>query len=1213
MINTQGFEVVAEVKEAVLEQILREAWKSGGDGSGPGVIPEYLELPAGTPVGPYQLQDGTVQVLQEQAQLALHPAINGVDLTLGTIIHLEIANPPVESATFFDLTADIHVAAPIGNPDTTRNLALLFTGLPANAISATLTSGDPIAPILDTAVQEYVRQLFRNNGATFPHLIEDIAVDLSPFSMKASIQFFDDESNPARQITVAFPIPTQVQINVPCQLRFYDITGDFSGFGLASPMAVDGTMRISAVYNPAPGHISAIFSTATVELVNVMPAAGTEGANYIANAALVDLARTFDPTIPRLEDAIKTGFALAATPMVQSLPPVDVDYPTVPQIEAQIAALVRQELEARQFLMLWQPETEDSDFNVDDVTAKVLAEVLAIAMNGGGGANANALVNFVPNDADFATIIDGDILKAAFQTQLAEQFPDGFPVRLDPKDTDGRKVDLNSLNITLVDGAIRVTGSVTIVDAILGSIDVGASFTANFGLRWKDGSDGGQTIEPFLLGDPDVDVDLSFLGWLLAILVGFLTGGFIGVIIAIVVVLVAETIASNLGGGLFRDAISNQVTGIGAWPNLLENIGEINARFHDPIDIFHNGIRVRGSMVVTSTFALTTIDFARSNGPYVQLAGQPVLLNGGANLAESAPFWLTGDGTSSTLRSLSHRYGDSGLYVAKLQIQVNQPGGATTRHFAAVRLANVPPTVTLGPTITVKEGEEFEIVGTFTDPEWLDTHTGRFDFGDNSKPKTAVIHQTNLEPEAQGTARAKHAYCDNGVYTVRLTIEDDDGGIGEATTTVIVENVPPTVALPEQLCVLVGQPVILRGTFTDPGWCDSHTATWYFGDCQDGSGIVTQEHKPPMGRGQVEACHVYQQCGTYQVRLRVTDDDGGVGEATMIVRAVAVGNPHLEDGFHILPGGEERREAIVANEWLPYAAAFPTLDPQALDMPRDVQFRPDEFVVRDGQRAQRIDFRGAMQAGILQQVCANPGWDYEFSGRYHLPVRGRGRARLGIDPTGGTDPAAPSIVWVEAPVNTIWQPLAVRATARARQITLFLGGVDRHGGANTLYWDKVHLCQIQPTCLPEPEEPTCREVCVDFTDLPEQMETSDPFEVGPLRVTPLDRVWTSFIGDPSGQQKLGFAPKGVRFDLPTAVDEVTVTVNSYAGRVLNFTVLVGETAVQQVPVLVYNEVKTVTLTQPGLTGLIVSGGDNESSVVEICFCQPVNGATPAVD
>lgn len=1214
MINTQGFQVVAEVNEAVLQQILREAWKSGGDGSGEGVIPEYLELPAGMPLGPYQLADGTAQILPDQAQLSLNPAINGVNITLGTIIHLEIANPPVPSATLFDLTADIHVSAPIGNPDTSRNLAVLFTGLPAGAISASLTSGDPIAPIINTAALEYIRQLYRANGSTFPHVIEDIPVAVPPFSMLTSIQFFDDESNPARRINVVKPDAAHIQINVPCQLRFYNISGDFNGFGLASPMAILGTMRITAVYNEAPGHITASLSTAVVELVNITPAPGIEGTNYTTNAMMVDVARTFDPTIPRLEDAIVAGFATAATPMVQALPDVDITYPTVPQIEAQIAVAVRQELEARRFMMLWQPETEDGDFNVNDVTAKVLADVLAIAMNAGGGANANALVNFVPNNADFATILDGAFISAAFAAQLAARFPNGFPHRLDPADTDGRKVDLNSLNITLVNGAIRVTGSVTIIDAILGSIDVGADFTADFGLRWVDNPDGGQTIEPFLLRDPDVDVNLSFLGWLLAILIGFLTGGFIGVIIAIIVVLVAETIASNLGGGMFRDAISNEVTGIGAWPNLLENIGEINARFHDPIDIFSNGIRVRGSMIVTSTHALTTIDFARSGGPYAQLASLPVIFNGGLDLPVSSPFWLLGDGGSSNQRSLSHRYGDSGFYVAKLRVRVNQSGGATTRHFAAVRLANVPPTVTLGPTITVKEGEEFEVVGSFTDPEWLDTHTGWFDFGDNSKPVTAVIQETNQEPAAQGTARARHTYCDNGVYTVRLTIQDDDGGIGIATMTVVVENVPPTVELPPSLCVLTGQKVVLYGRFTDPGWCDTHTAHWDFGDCEEGSGIVNETHEPPMGRGIVEACHTYEKCGDYLVRLRVTDDDGGVGEATMIVHAVTVGNPHMEDGFHIVRGrtrGDERREAVVANEWEPYAAPFASLDPDALAAPRDVSFRPDEFIVRNGQRAQRIEFRGTMQAGIYQTICVNEGWSYELSARYHLPGLGTGRARIGIDPTGGTDPSSADVVWVETPTSSVWRPLAVRATARASRITLFLGGVDRRGGDNSLYWDRVRLCMIQPYCPPALEEPEtpCREVCVDFSDLPRDREFSQPFTYQDLRITPFGPVVRATpIGDPPGVLKLGFGPKGVRFDLPEPVDEVTITVNNYAGRILNFAALVGETEALTFDEIVFNQVKTVKIQQPGMTGLIVRGGANEASVVQICYCR--NGKRP---
>jgi PKD repeat protein len=1206
MINTQGFEVVAEVKEIVLLNILRQAWKSGGDGSGEGVIPEYRELPPGMPLGPYQLEDGTVQVLQDQAQLRLNPAINGVDLTLGTIIHLGIADPPVPSATFFDLTADIEVSAPIGNVDGSRNLGLLFTSLPANAVRATLTSGDPVAAIIDTAVEEYVRQLFRENGDTFPHVIEDIPVNVPPFSMQASIQFFDDESDPARRISVVKPAPNRIQVNVPCHLRFYNIQGSFNGFGLASPMGVLATMRITADYQETPGHIAASLSTAGVELVNILPAPGVEGSNYTANAALVDLARTFDPTIPPLEDAIIAGFTAVATPMVQALPDVDIDYPTVAEIEAQIAAEVRQELEERRFMMLWQPETEDSEFDVDDVTAKVLTEVLAIALNGGAGANANALANFVPAGADFATIVDGAVMTAAFDTQLAEQFPNGFPHRLDPADTDGRKVDLNSLNITLVDGAIRVTGSVTIIDAILGSIDVGATFRADFGLRWIDGPDGGQTIEPFLLGDPDVTVNLSFLGWLLAILLGFLTGGFIGAIIAVVIVLVAQAIASRIGGGMFRDAISNQMTGIGAWPNLLENIGTIDARFHDPIDIFHNGIRVRGSMTVTSTFALTTIDFANSHGPYLQAASQPVPFDGGAALPESSAFWVLGDGHSSSQRTLSHRYGDSGLYVAKLRVQVNQAGGATTRHFARVLLENVPPTVTLGPTITVQEGEEFEIVGSFTDPEWLDTHTARFDFGDNSKPVAAEVEQTNDEPAAQGTARARHTYCDNGTYTVRLLVEDDDGGIGEATMQVIVENVPPAVELPESLCALVGQPVVLRGSFTDPGWCDTHTALWEFGDCQEGSGIVTESHEPPEGRGIVEACHVYERCGRYNVRLRVIDDDGGVGEAEMVVHAVQLGNPHLEDGFRVLFQGE-RNQAIVANEWDAYAVPFATLDANALDAPRDVQFQADEFVVRDGQRAQRIGFRGAMQGGIYQTLCVNEGWDYELSGRYHLPGRVTGKARIGIDPLGGSDPAAAHVVWVEGDAVDVWRPLAVRATARAGQITLFLGGVDRHGGINTIYWDRVHLCLIQPFCplLEEEPEPPCSEVCVDFNDLPRQAQFSEPFMHQDLRVTPLgEAVWSTLSGEPHGRIKLGFPRQGVRFDLPAPVDEVTITVNNYAGRLLHLAALVGETVVQAFPLIVHNEVQTVPLIQAGMTAVVVSGGENEAAVVELCFCRP---------
>ena len=674
-----------------------------------------------------------------------------------------------------------------------------------------------------------------------------------------------------------------------------------------------------------------------------------------------------------------------------------------------------------------------------------------------------------------------------------------------------------------------------------------------------------------------------------------------------VAVAIGLAIAESLGGSFFRDAISDQVTGIGAWPDLLQNIGEVNAVFKNPIDIFSTGIRFRGQMNVMSFFALTTIDFANSGGAYALQASNPVNFNGGLPLPESGAFWDFDDGDSSNDRNPSHRYGDSGLYIAKLQINVNQDGGATTRHFAPVYLQNVPPTVTLGPPITVNEGEEFEIVGSFTDPEWLDTHTARFDFGDNSKPVNAVVNETNEFPEAVGTASARHTYCDNGVFTVRLTVEDDDGGIGEAYMQVTVENVPPVVETPERLCVIKDQPVIMQGRFTDQGWCDTHVASWDLGDCTVRSAVVEETNEPPQAEGTVEVCHTYDCCGNFLARLTVTDDDGGVGASTTVVEVVELKNASIEDGFRRIMSDQQRVD-LVANEWYPYEAVFPSLDKEALGAPRSAGFVADEFVIRDGQRAQRIDFRGTIQAGIYQQICANPGWDYEFSAKYHLPSPATGHARIGIDPTGGIDPSSSDIVWVEASSTLDWTDLSVRATARTRQITLFLGGVERHGGVNSIFWDRASLCFIQPFC---PEEEVCEERCIEFGDLPLNASFTGPFAYQGLLVSPLGLpVYSTTIGDPAGVLKLGFPGTGVRFDLPGPVDKLSITVNNYAGRLLHFSVYQGAVLIRQFSEIVFNEVKEIVIEEDGMTAIEVSGGDNEASVIRLCACFPEREPDP---
>ncbi len=103
-----------------------------------------------------------------------------------------------------------------------------------------------------------------------------------------------------------------------------------------------------------------------------------------------------------------------------------------------------------------------------------------------------------------------------------------------------------------------------------------------------------------------------------------------------------------------------------------------------------------------------------------------------------------------------------------------------------------------------------------------------------------------------------------------LTVTDDDGASDTDSTTVTVSNVAPTADAGVDQTVFSGDTVSFNGSFADPGWLDTHTIEWDFGDDNTATGILTPTH-------------VYYDKGVYTVTLRVTDDDGCVGEDTMTV------------------------------------------------------------------------------------------------------------------------------------------------------------------------------------------------------------------------------------------------------------------------------------------------------------------------------------------
>ncbi|MCP3950789.1 MAG: PKD domain-containing protein, partial [Desulfobacterales bacterium] len=209
----------------------------------------------------------------------------------------------------------------------------------------------------------------------------------------------------------------------------------------------------------------------------------------------------------------------------------------------------------------------------------------------------------------------------------------------------------------------------------------------------------------------------------------------------------------------------------------------------------------------------------------------------------------------------SHAYDDNGTYI--VAVRVTDDDGSTDIATLPVTVNNVAPIVEAGPDQTVDEGDPVTFAGSFTDPGAADTHAITWDFGD----ATPAVSGT-LTPPA-------HTYADNGVYTVTLTVVDDDGGIGSDTLTVTVNNVAPTVEAGPDQTANESAPVTFAGSFTDPGTADTHTITWDFGDGGTASGDLTPSHS-------------YGTAGTYTVTLTVTDNDGGVGVDTLTVTVSSV-------------------------------------------------------------------------------------------------------------------------------------------------------------------------------------------------------------------------------------------------------------------------------------------------------------------------------------
>jgi parallel beta-helix repeat protein len=216
---------------------------------------------------------------------------------------------------------------------------------------------------------------------------------------------------------------------------------------------------------------------------------------------------------------------------------------------------------------------------------------------------------------------------------------------------------------------------------------------------------------------------------------------------------------------------------------------------------------------------------------------------------------------------------DNGTYTATFT--VTDDDGGVTSDTVEITVDNVTPILVLDPVLSVDENGIATLSGTIIDPGTADTFTVVVDWGDGSTPEeftyiagTTVFSETHqyLDDNPSGTS--------SDVYSISVTLSDDEDDSDTELTSITVDNVAPTVNAGADQAVNEGSLVNLNGLFGDVGTEDTHVFNWTV--------IASNGQVIAPGSGQ-NFSFTANDNGTYTATFTVTDDDGGVASDTVVI------------------------------------------------------------------------------------------------------------------------------------------------------------------------------------------------------------------------------------------------------------------------------------------------------------------------------------------